>query len=284
MLSLPPVEAILSGPLPAPHAPVAALRGSRASAEDGQARLRCGRPRSFSKACCAPSAGALARGWLFFLFVSVVLRRCVVSSCLVGFAGSRGLPSSAAAGGLVSRLVASVLAAGCSVAVGCCSGADAAVLSAVLASPRFSPSSLSVFSAFGPGGRGSWRFSAVSLVLRAARLGVAVSWWAGGVSSRSLVSRLRGRSRALVASLAASPGSRFVVLVSGGPGASRGSWAAARAALRSGVPVVVFPVGCSLPSPSFLARWSGFPGLSVAPAAASGVWSRGWLLSPPASS
>jgi len=65
---------------------------------------------------------------------------------LIGFCGSRSLPASARP--LVTGVVSSVLSSRRSLAVGCCVGADACVLRAVLAAgaaPR-----LCVFAAFGP--------------------------------------------------------------------------------------------------------------------------------------
>ena len=81
---------------------------------------------------------------------------------LVGFFGSRSLspsrtlPSSSP---LVSRVVASVLASGRGVSVGCASGGDALALSAALATG----SSPVVFAVGGPSGAGFWRGSALAL-------------------------------------------------------------------------------------------------------------------------
>jgi hypothetical protein len=168
----------------------------------------------------------------------------------VGFGGSRSLPS--CAGPFVSRVVASVVERGLGVAVGCASGADAVVLGSRLSLPfplSTSGPSLVVFAAFGPGGEGAWRASAVSLVQRAAGLTVSpghgcfapvsVRWWAGG--SGSLVPRLKARSAALVRFLASGFRSGLVVFVAGGWDRSPGSWGTVRDAVRSGVPVVVFP-------------------------------------------
>ena len=65
---------------------------------------------------------------------------------LVGFCGSRALPASSSA--LVFRVVCSILASRRSLAVGCCVGADASVVRAVLAAGA--AARLSVFCAFGP--------------------------------------------------------------------------------------------------------------------------------------
>lgn len=67
-------------------------------------------------------------------------------SPLVGFCGLRSFPASASP--LAARVVGSVLASGRDIAVGCSVGADALVVSSVLAAgevPR-----LSVLCAFGP--------------------------------------------------------------------------------------------------------------------------------------
>ncbi len=210
-----------------------------------------------------------------------------MSVSFVGFAGSRSLPSVAAAGGLVSRVVGSVVGSGRAVAVGDCVGADAAVLSARLALPFRSSSSglaLRVFAVGGPvssspSWSGFWRGSAVSLVRSAASLAVspghgccapvAVRFWAGGGVRLPLRARLRRRSAAFVASVAAGgAGAGLVVFVSGGLSASVGSWVSVGEAVGVGLPVVVFPVGCSV---------SCFPSLGGAwGSAGSGVWSLGF--------
>ena len=191
------------------------------------------------------------------------------SRSLVVFAGSRGLGSSSLS--LVSPVVRAVLRLGFGVSVGCSRGADALVLSAFFVLGDL-PSALSVFAVGGSSGRGFWRGSAVGLVRRAASAGARVFWCSGGPLSLSLPRRLRSRSCACVrsAGAVAAAGGRgaFVAFVSGGFSASRGSWAAARVALRAGLPVVVFPVGCSVSRvPAFGGRWVS---------AGSGVWSRGF--------
>lgn len=187
---------------------------------------------------------------------------------MVGFAGSRVLPSVAAPGGLVARVVAS-LPAGCSVSVGCSVGADAACLRAALV--RGLP--VSVFSAFGPSGRGSFRGSARALVLGAAASGRAsVSWWAGGRGS--LRSRLVARTRAFASSLG--PGSVLVAFFAG-PSPSRGSSLACRVALSSGASVFAFPVSGGVAALPSLGR-----GRWVA-ACSSGVWALGFRWVPASS-
>ena len=268
----------------------------------GRVRGTLGRLRP-GRRCCRFGGGWVG-GFRFW--------RCAVSlsRVLVGFCGSRDLPSRASDAGLVAALVASVLAAGRAVAVGCCVGADAVVLRAFLRSSRglvsrtSGSASLALFAAFGPSGAGSWRGSALPLVLRAARVSpghgcvspVSVRWWAGGASSVSLVGRLRARSRALVSAVSSSgPGAGLVALVSGGPGESRGSWGTLAAAADAGLPVVVFPcaprelLSCPpgwVPSPAqwvsavpsrFPARFSSLGPVSWVPAAPSGVWAAGFV-------
>ncbi len=158
------------------------------------------------------------------------------SACpVLGFCGGRSLAGPAL--GSVAALARAALAAGVPVGVGCASGADAAVLSALLAAPV--PGSR-VFAAFGPGGAGSaGAVSSVSLVLRLAAAGaVPVSFWAGGGPSVPVRVRLAARSRALVSWLAASRGA---LVCAPGPAApaSSGSWSAALFAASLGVPVFV---------------------------------------------
>jgi hypothetical protein len=213
---------------------------------------------------------------LFSLVGSCVLvlsRRCVVSSSLVvGFGGVRGLPSVGAPGGLVSRVVSSVVSAGGRVVVGCCVGADAAVLSSALglgASP-------SVFAAFGPGGAGSWRGSAVSLVSAAAERGCPVRFWAGGSASVPLGGRLAARTRALVSSLPAGR-SAFVAFFSSSS-RSVGTRGACSAAAAAGVPVFAFVVGGGPGGRAGLPRLL-VPG-SWVPAGGSGVWASAFRFVP----
>ncbi|MBA3305504.1 MAG: hypothetical protein H0U25_06215 [Thermoleophilaceae bacterium] len=133
----------------------------------------------------------------------------------------------------MSAVVGRVVAAGAGVVVGCCSGADRAVLSAVVAAGG--ASRLRVFAAFGPGGVGSvGPVSAVGAVAAAAAAGASVSWWAGGPSSLAARVRLVRRSRAAVAS-----GGGPAVFFLGGP-ASAGSLAAAAVAAAAGRPVFAF--------------------------------------------
>jgi len=154
---------------------------------------------------------------------------------VVALAGSRALPASGSA--LAVRVASDLAAGGASFVVGCCSGTDAALLSAV---PGFVPPSLvRCLAAFGPGGVGSGPASAVAQVAAFAGAGGSVQWWAGGPASVSLRSRLAGRTRAVVASANAG-----LVVFLGAP-SSRGSLLACRCAVSRGLPVLAFPVGFS---------------------------------------
>ena len=207
-------------------------------------------------------------------------------SGLVGFCGSRCLPGSASV--LVAGVVGSVLGApgGRGVGVGCALGADALVVSSVLARGPAAAPRLSLFAAFGPVSPASLgspapcvsapgassAVSSVSGVAAALAAGASVSWWAGGGPAVPLAGRLASRSAALVRAVASSgPGAGFVGFVSSpwptgvapSPSPSRcfsgsgsGSWASLALAAGLGLPVVVFPLaGAPLPS-SWPGSWS----------------------------
>jgi hypothetical protein len=152
---------------------------------------------------------------------------------VVAVAGSRALPAAGSA--LVVRVASDLASSGASFAVGCCCGADAALLSAVPGS--LPPSLVRCFAAFGPAGEGAGPSSAVAAVQAFAASGGCVQWWAGGAATVPLRSRLVGRTRAVVG-----VADRGLVAFLGSP-SSRGSLFACRCALSRGLPVVVFPVG-----------------------------------------
>jgi hypothetical protein len=175
---------------------------------------------------------------------------------VVAVAGSRSLPDAGAA--VVAEAARVLAGSGCSLAVGCCRGADAAAFSAVPVSRA------RVLCAFGPAGEGAGPASAVLSVLAFAVAGGAVAWWAGGGPSVPLVARLARRTRAVVSS--ASSG---LLLFPSSP-ESRGSWLAADLAVARGLPVVAVPLGFSaslLPSLG-VGRWVR--------ANASGVFGNAW--------
>jgi len=181
----------------------------------------------------------------------------VAVSGAVALCGSRRLPPAGQA--LAGRAARGVLASGRPLVLGCCTGADAAALAACPPG-----SAVQVLAAFGPGGAGAGRHSAVAPVAAFAAAGGAVSWWAGGGSAVPLAWRLAARTRAVVRA-----GSGGLVAVFGSPG-SRGSLLACRAAAAQGSPVLAFPVGF---------RGELLPVLGAgawAPAGGVGVWAGAW--------
>jgi hypothetical protein len=161
---------------------------------------------------------------------------------VVGFSGSRRL--SLAFAPLVAGVVASALARGRSVAVGCAAGADSFVRAAAPGALVFSAS------AFGSG-RGAFAARSVALVRAVA---------AGGPGSGFVVFPAAPCPAGL------SPSARSSACFCG---SGSGSWASAAFAAGLGLPLVVFP--CGFP-PSSLPPW----GLWVP--AGSGVWAVGFLL------
>ncbi len=181
--------------------------------------------------------------------------RGVVSVC-----GSRSLPASA--GGLVGRVVASLLASGRGLAVGCATGADALALSSAVHAGAHA--SVSVFAAFGPSGQGACRWSSVEAVAGFEQAGGRVVWWAGGVAEVPLSVRLRQRTVAV-----AEAGQGGLVAFLGHPG-SAGSLLACRQAAGAGVPVIAFPVGFKG------ARLASIGAGHWVPVGGLGVWSGAW--------
>ena len=114
---------------------------------------------------------------------------------VVAVAGSRRLPADGAA--RVAAVARALAAAGHTLAVGCCVGVDAVVLSSV------TPSALRVFAAFGPGGEGAGLHSAVAAARAVAAQGGAVVWWAGGGPAFPLSARLPRRTAAVVGAASA---------------------------------------------------------------------------------
>ena len=179
---------------------------------------------------------------------------------VVAVAGSRSL--SPANAPLVSSVVRSVMAYGHSVSVGCCVGADAFVLSALVPLVRGFPLPAPrpvCFAAFGAGGVGSCSLSAVSAVSDFAAAGGSVRWWAGGGSSVALPVRLSSRTNALIASASVS-----CVVFFASP-ASVGSLLACRLAVGRGLPVFAFACGFNpslLPSPG-VGSWVSVGGVGA---------------------
>jgi hypothetical protein len=193
----------------------------------------------------------------------------------------------------VGEVVGAVVGRGLGVGVGCAAGVDEAVLRSAVSAGA----ALSVFAVGGSSGAGFWRCSAVSAVRAAAASGASVVWWAGGEAAVPLRRRLWARSAALLSAAVAAGSRGFVGFVGGAWAVSPGSWSSLRAAVLSGVPLVVFPfavVGAGLVwgagafrSGSFpsgglpsLARWCG-PG-SWVPVGSGSLWARGfrWVPGP----
>ncbi len=171
---------------------------------------------------------------------------------VIAVAGSRVL--SAAGAELVAVTAAKIISSGCSLAVGCCTGVDAAVLSAGLP-----VASVQCSTVFGPDGTGVGPFSNVDGVLSFSNRGGAVNWCAGGALSLPLPVRLVARTRSVVNSA-----NQGLVVFFNGP-RSRGSLLACRLADNRGLPVWAFPLDFSgryLPCPG-AGCWrhvSGWPG------------------------
>ena len=159
--------------------------------------------------------------------------------------GSRSL--SPAGGALVQYVAGQLLTARARLAVGCCTGADAAFIAC--AAGRGFASRLWVFSAFGPvqtradavAAVGTCRSSAVSAVAAAKQAGAAIIPWAGGGPDLPLVARLRARTTHVA--YAATAGG--VIVCEGTWGV--GSLLLARALLSRGLVVVAMLVPGSLP-------------------------------------
>jgi hypothetical protein len=183
---------------------------------------------------------------------------------VVAVAGSRSLPPQASA--LVAAVCRALVVSGRSLVVGCCSGADAAVLGcAVASSGRGIPAArVSCLCAFGPGGSGAGPVSAVSAVEAFAAVGGSVAWWSGGSAAVPLRARLAARTRAVVAQASAG-----CVVFFGSP-SSRGSLLAARCAVPRGLPVFAFPVG--FPGSALPSLGAG----SWAPLGGRGAWVSAW--------
>ncbi len=161
--------------------------------------------------------------------------------------GSRKLSP---AGREVARYVAAdLLRAGVRLAVGCCTGADAAFINCTIG--RGFARRLWIFSAFGPvqakaGGvaaAGTCRSSAVSAVAAAKQSGAAIIPWAGGGPELPIVARLRARTWQVA--YAATAGG---VIVADGP-LGPGSLLLASHLAAHGCPVYAMQPGPVVPPP-----------------------------------
>jgi hypothetical protein len=159
------------------------------------------------------------------------------------FGGSRKLSTQA---GLAASVAASaLLRTGAHLVTGCCTGADAAAITA--ATKTGLASRVTVLGAFGELGpantwpAGACPVSAVNAVRAGVQAGAQFKPWAGGSQAYALSSRLSRRTRAVAQ--AATAGA-LVVLAPG----SRGALLLARTVAQRGLPVLALPVnGAQLP-------------------------------------
>jgi len=154
---------------------------------------------------------------------------------IVAVAGSRILSASSSA--LVVQISSELAAHGSSFVVGCCSGTDAALLSAVPGS--IPPSMVRCLAAFSSNAMGAAPSSAVAQVFSFSTCGGSVEWLAGGSLSLPLWIRLANRTKQVVHSANAG------LLVFFSSPRSRGSFLACRCAVSRGLPVLAFPIGFS---------------------------------------
>lgn len=154
---------------------------------------------------------------------------------IVAVAGSRDLSASGSA--LLVQITSDIAACGSSFVVGCCSGADEALLSAVPGS--IPPSLVQCFSTFDSDGIGIAPSSAIDQVISFSHTGGSVTWLAGGSVSLPLWVRLANRTKQVINS--ANTG----LLVFFSSPRSRGSLLACRCAISRGIPVIAFTIGFS---------------------------------------
>jgi len=199
---------------------------------------------------------------------------------LVGICGSRNLSRKWEP--LINTIVRATIKSGRGIAARCDLGGDALALRACFTKEAsFIAPYLRVFAVFGPDEAGSDEQSATTLVEEVARyptasgvagngLRLVVNWWAGGDYVHSIDRRRADRTEAMVDAVAASgDGCGLIAFVAGGPRQSPGTWHAIRLAHERGIPVVIFPCGCSL---------RDFPTLGDGHwcTAGKGVWERAW--------
>jgi len=138
---------------------------------------------------------------------------------------------------LIVQITSEFAARGSFFVVGCCSGADEALLSAVPGS--IPPSMVCCLSAFSSKGKGAAPSSAVDQVFEFSRSGGSVTWLAGGSLSVSPWVRLANRTKQVINSADAG------LLVFFSSPRSRGSLLACRCAISKKIPVIAFPIGFS---------------------------------------
>jgi len=154
---------------------------------------------------------------------------------IVAVAGSRAMPANGSA--LIIQITSELAARGSSFVVGCCSGADEALLSAVPES--IPPSMVRCLSAFSSKGEGAAPSSAVNQVFKFSRSGGVVEWLSGGSLSVLPWVRLANRTKQVINSANAG------LLVFFSSPRSRGSFLACRCAISKNLPVLAFPIGFS---------------------------------------
>ena len=154
---------------------------------------------------------------------------------IVAVAGSRAMPANGSA--LIVQITSELAARGSSFVVGCCSGADAALLSAVPGS--IPPSIVRCLSSFSSKGEGAAPSSAINQVFKFSRSGGSVEWLAGGDISVLPWIRLANRTKQVINS--ANTG----LLVFFSSPRSRGSLLACRCAISRNLSVIAFPIGFS---------------------------------------
>jgi len=199
---------------------------------------------------------------------------------LVGFCGSRYVHWSW--GKLITHVVHTIAHAGRGVAVTGAKGASWAVLRDCFTMGwGFRVPALQVFTAFDRQGYGQWKYSARDLLHKVDRAAKApgnanvahrikINWLAGGHSELPLERRLKTRSAAMVAAVQASgEGRGLVAFVTDASEKSSEAWYAVKLAHQSGIPVVVFGLGCTV---------DDFPSLGEGRwmVAGAGVWASAW--------
>ncbi len=172
---------------------------------------------------------------------------------VVAVAGSRILSASGSA--LVVRITSEFAVLGYSFVVGCCSGADAALLSAVPGS--IPPSMVRCFAAFGSNSIGAAPSSEIDQVFSFSGVGGSVTWLAGGSVSLPLWVRLANRTKRVINSANAG------LLIFFSSPRSRGSLLACRCAISRGLPILAFPVGFSSSELPVLGSGSWVPSMDI---------------------
>lgn len=185
---------------------------------------------------------------------------------VAGMCGSRHL--SAKWLGLAARVGKGAVAAGLEIATGCCTGADALIMSAAVIGHW--AEKLTVLAAFGPDGAGAAGVSAVSLTQAAQVAGADVKWWMGGGPKIPTYARLVRRSAALAAYTGGHAGAPMIGFVDmacpGTIGAGKkysarqgetgsGSWTGLSMAAGHGRQIFVF--WCATGAPNLPQHWGG---------------------------